>query len=75
MMEQMFKSQTIALKFEQLSGFMNIKNGAAKAQKIAQNIEEAYFDKFIKPKGVKNNITGKTKTQLMVKILVMKVMI
>ena len=52
-MEQMFKSQTIALKFEQLSGFMNIKNGAAKAQKIAQNIEEAYFDKLLNQRELK----------------------
>ena len=61
--EQMFKSQTKARLFEKISGFTDIRNGAAKAEKIAQDIAEAYYDKFINPGGIGSGVKlGNTKT-------------
>ena len=61
--EQMFKSQSKALLFEKISGFTTIRNGVAKADKLAQNITEAYYDKFINPGGLRSNVKlGNTKT-------------
>ena len=62
-MEQMFKSQRLARIFEKVSGFTDIRNGVAKAEKIAQNISEAYYDKFINPGGLRSGVKlGNTKT-------------
>jgi hypothetical protein len=61
--EQMFKSQSKALLFEKISGFTTIRNGVAKADKLAQNITEAYYDKFINPGGLRSKVKlGNTKT-------------
>ena len=61
--EQMFKSQKLARMFEKVSGFMDIRNGVAKAEKIAQDISEAYYDKFINPGGLRSGVKlGNTKT-------------
>ena len=49
--------------FEKISGFTTIRNGVAKADKLAQNITEAYYDKFINPGGLRSKVKlGNTKT-------------
>ena len=46
-LESMFKGQSGALSFEKLSGFMKIRRGAAKAEKITNNISDLYAETFI----------------------------
>lgn len=60
---QMFKSQTKALLFEKITGFQKIRDGAAKGQRIANDISKAYYDKFVNPGSILSRIkAGNTKT-------------
>jgi hypothetical protein len=61
--ENLFKGTSTARVFNKLSGFDGFRNGVAKAEKLSNDIAEAYVDKFIKPTSRKNAIKGTTKTQ------------
>ena len=62
-LNQMFKSQKTARFFEKISGFQAIRDGAAKGQRIANDISQAYYDKFIDPGSrLKRVKQGDTKT-------------
>ena len=62
-LNQMFKSQKTARLFEKISGFQAIRDGAAKGQRIANDISKAYYDKFINPGGILSRVkAGDTKT-------------
>ena len=61
--ENLFKGTSTARIFNKLSGFDGFRNGVAKAEKLSNDIAEAYVDKFIKPTSRKNAIKGTTKTQ------------
>ena len=52
--ESMFKGQSQALIFQDLSGFNRLRRGAAKAEKITNNIADAYHKKFIKGRAKPN---------------------
>jgi len=49
--EQLFKGQSKALEFEQMSGISEYKRGTAKATKMANDVISAYSKKFIENKG------------------------
>ena len=62
-LNQMFKSQKTARFFEKISGFQAIRDGAAKGQRIANDISKAYYDKFINPGSILSRVkAGDTKT-------------
>ena len=61
--ENMFKSQETARNFERDSGFLGIRNGVAKGEKVSRDIFQAYYDKFIQPSNLIKSIRrGATKT-------------
>ena len=62
-MENLFKGTSTARIFNKLSGFDGFRNGVAKAEKLSNDIAEAYVDKFIKPTSRMNAVKGTTKTQ------------
>jgi len=60
-MEYMFKGQTKALKFENLSGFGKIRRGSQKARAKINQLQDAYAKEFLQSK-LSDRLKSKTKT-------------
>ncbi len=60
-MEYMFKGQTKALRFENLSGFGKIRRGSQKTRAKINQLQDAYAKEFLQGK-LSDRLKGKTKT-------------